>query len=396
MRLVTEKGYDQWGGGNAAFVARGYCASLLSFVTLLWGIQLAGVRPLQGSPRRDSGMDRSLATSALIFALGSLALVGFGVALVGPSTVFGIYQDWWDAKALGADQRFIDIGLVFSFSSVFALIATDEPGARWRRWFAYVAALIVATMAVQKGDRSVLIALGIGTGWCYTQRIGRLRWVTVLAAATVAMVFMPVIVEWRAHRSVEESRNTSAYELLGKSIYSMGSSANALVFTLEFIPATRGYHWGGTFRHTLLTGIPNFGLSKGKEWARGSIEDTPSNWLSRIISPGWYARGGGYGYSMAAEWYYNFGFPGLVLGMTLVGWGLARARNASFRSSLALVWSACLFAGVAVWVRNTSGTPFKVAVWPVIGLFVIDRLLRLLRGRSRRSRVPVAATLPSP
>jgi hypothetical protein len=82
---------------------------------------------------------------------------------------------------------------------------------------------------------------------------------------------------------------------------------------------------------------------------------------------------------------------GLVLGMALTGWGVARARNNARRSSLALVWSATLFAGVAIWTRNVMGHPFKVAVWPIVGIWTLHRLLGLLRGRAARRRPPVAA-----
>ena len=122
----------------------------------------------------------------------------------------------------------------------------------------------------------------------------------------------------------------------------------------------------------------------------------PSVWITWQIAPEWAATGGGYGFAMAAEWYYNFGMLGMVLGMALTGYGVTRARNASRRSSLALVWSATLFAGVSIWIRNVVGYATKVAVWPVVGLWVISRIVLLLRGRaSRKSAVAASATAPA-
>lgn len=392
LRIPVRFGYDSWQGGNALIVDRGYCVALFSLASLLWGIHLTGVRPLASRPQRDATMDRSLAPAALLFTLGSVALVLGGIAVVGPRVVFGLYQDWWDAKLLGADQRFIDVGTIFAYSGVFALLATDEPGARWRRWLAYGVALMVAVVAIQKGDRSGLIALGVGAGWCYSQRVARVRWAPALAAATIAVLLMPVVGEWRAQRTLEESKQASAIELLGSSLANMGSSVNAITYTVEFVPRLRGYYWGGTFSYAVLTAIPNFGLTKGKDFTKGTIYDTPSNWLTALVAPDWYANNGGVGFAMAAEWYYNFGFPGVWLGMALCGWILARARNQAYRSSLALVWSATLFGAMSIWVRNVLGTPLKIAIWPIIGLFVIDRVLRVLRGRAARPRASVAAT----
>ena len=395
LRLPAAGGYDPWQAGNADFVERGFAASVVAVAAFLAGIHIAGVRPLAGDPRREPMQDRSFGPTALLFALGAVGLVVAGIAIVGPSTVFGYYSDWWDAKLLGlADERFIDIGMVFANAGVYALLATDEPGARWRRWFAYLLMPVLMLIAIQKGDRTGLIALGVGAGWCYTQRIARVRWPTVIVAAVMALVLMPVIVEWRRERSLDESKQTRVVELLGKSVYSMGTSVNALVYTLELVPSQGDHTWGTTFRLAVLRGIPNFGFSKGKEWARGELSETPSAWLAWVINPWWFSTGGGYGYSMAAEWYYNFGLPGIVFGMAFTGWGMARVRNKARNSSLALIWSATLFAGMAVWTRNILGHPFKVAVWPPVGLWLIHRLLLVLRGRAARR--PLTQAPPDP
>jgi oligosaccharide repeat unit polymerase len=396
LGAIAPLAYDPWLGGNGAYVDRGFAASALAVAGFLWGIHLAGVRHLASDPRRDPIGDRSLGTTAVIFTLGALAMVALGIAIVGPSVVFGIYSDWWDAKLLGADQRWIDMGLVFSNAGVFALLASDEPRARWRRWFAYLLMPLLMLIAIQKGDRTGLIALGVGAGWCYTQRIARMRWSVVLAAAFVALLAMPVISEWRAQRSLEATKRAGVVQLLGNSLYNMGTSVNALVYTLELIPREKGYAWGSTFLNAALQAIPNVSLTKGKEWAQGDLEDSPSTWITWVINPLWAATGGGYGYSMAAEWYYNFGPLGMMVGMPLTGFFLARVRNKARNSSLAMIWSATLFAAMTIWVRNIVGYALKVAVWPIIGIWVVHRLLLLLRGRARRRSGELAAPAPEP
>jgi len=395
LGLPVRGGYDTLEVGNILIINRGYCVALFALTSLIWGIHLAGIRRVDSAPRRDETMDRSLGPAALLYALGALGMVAFGIALVGPSTVFGLYEDWWYAKLEGgADERFIDMGTIFAYAGVFALLATDEPRARWRRYLAYAAAAGIAFVTIQKGDRSGLVALSVGAGWVYSQRVGRLRWQWVALAAAVGLLAMPVIGEWRAQRRLDESQQSTTRELLGKSLVNMGSAVNSIHFTVDLIPKTKDYYWGGTFRYALLSAIPNITFTRGKWFARGSIEDTPSNWLTSIISPTWYGNRGGHGFSMAAEWYYNFGFAGVWLGMALCGFLLARVRNAANRSSLMLVFSATLFAGMAIWVRNVLGAPLKIMIWPVIGLFVIDRMLRLLRGRAARPRAMGAGPEP--
>jgi hypothetical protein len=314
------------------------------------------------------------------------------MAIVGPSRLFGLYSDWQAAMRQGADQRWIDVGLHFAASGVFALLASDERNVRWRRWFAYLALAVVGVITVQKGDRGGLVAFGVGAGWCYSQRIGRLRWPPVIAAAFVGLLLMPVIGEWRSQRSFDDSKEASITDLFGGTLAEMGSSVNTIVYTIELIPETRGYSWGSTFRSAIIDAIPNLGLTKGRKFfARESIEDNPSTWLVYTISPAWAAAGGGYGFSMAAEWYFNFGLPGVLAGVTLVGWGMARVRNNARRSSFALVWSAALFTGVVLWVRNIVGFPLKAAVWPIIGLWIVHRLVTALIRRRTPRRVSDAA-----
>jgi oligosaccharide repeat unit polymerase len=369
--------------------------ALLSVVALLWGIHLAGVVDLSRPLSRAAPSDRSLGVAATLFTIAALIMTAIGIAIVGPSVVFGVYSDWWDAKLLGADQRFVDVGLIFSGAGVYALLATDEAGARWRRWLAYAVLAFCLLVALQKGERTSMVTIGVGAGWCYSQRIGRVRWPSVLALAFAAIVAFPVIREWRAERRIEESKRTSITELFGGSIYSLGGAVNSIIFTVEFIPEKKPYSWGATFASAFVNAIPNPGLTKGKAWAWTNLDVSPSTWITWMVNPLWAAAGGGYGFSMAAEWYYNFGMAGILLGMASVGFGLARARNASTRSSLALLWSTTMFAGTSIWIRNVLGYALKVATWPLIAVWVIDRLLKLMRGRSARRRDLRVAADPS-
>src|SRR5688572_324258 len=195
--------YDPWSAASGTILGRGYCVALLAAVAFLWGIHLAGVADLALPPTQE---DRSLGVPAVLFTFGALAMTAVGIAIVGPSALFGLYHQWWDAKLLGADQRFVDTGLVFSGAGVYALLATDEPGARWRRWLAYAVLALCLFVALQKGDRTTMVTIGVGAGWCYSQRIARVRWPSVLAVAFVALVAFPVIREWRAERRIEESK----------------------------------------------------------------------------------------------------------------------------------------------------------------------------------------------
>ena len=82
--------------------------------------------------------------------------------------------------------------------------------------------------------------------------------------------------------------------------------------------------------------------------------------------------------------------------VAFTGFGMARVRNNARNSSLALVWSATLFAGVTIWVRNIVGYALKVAVWPIIGLWLIQRLVVMIRGRAMRRPAQLASASADP
>jgi hypothetical protein len=360
----------------------------------LAGVDLSGVSNLNTAPPQGTGRDHSLAAPALLFTIGAIIMTAVGIAIVGPSTVFGLYHEWWDSKYLGADQRFVDTGLMLTGAGVYALLASDDPSARWRRWFAYTILAACLMIALSKGDRTAMVTIGVGAGWCFTQRVRRLRWTPVLVAAFIGIVAFPVIREWRAERSLEASKRASVGQLLGESVYSLGNAINAVILTVDLVPEHNPYGMGRTFRAAAVAAVPNLGLTKGASWKQKDVEDSPSAWLTWLVNPYWASTGGGYGFAMAAEWHYNFGLLGVLFGTVFTGFGVTRVRNACRRSSLALVWSATLFAGISIWLRNVVGFALKVAVWPVVGLWLIHRAMLLLRGRAR-SRPPAFGGTPA-
>lgn len=379
----VHSGYDSWHIGVSPNLYRGYAALLLTEVSFIWGVYLAGIKDLSRGPAHDDEPDHSLADPALLMILGGLVMFAGGVALVGPSVVFGTYNVWWGAKLSGADPRFIDQGTLFAMAGVFGILATDHRRRRGRRYFALIVALLLGVVFLMKGDRSSLIALGIGCGWCWSQRISRIRPALALAAAVAAISVLPLIKEFREYRSIAAHKSSGPVQLLGEAFYEMGSSANAMIYTLDLIPARGPYRWGMSYVDALLQAVPNFGLTPGKSFVLNNMEYHPSTWITFTLNPNLFESGAGYGYAMAAEWYFNYGIPAVFLGMTFFGWITGRIRNSSQRSALRLVASALFLAAMAIYVRNIIGYPLKLATWPVIGLWVISRVFKLLRGSPR-------------
>jgi len=384
------RGYNAMGEGLnlPRNLARGYCLSLLTITSFIWGIHLVGLRDLSAGPARNPNRDNSLLPAGLVLTIGAMAMFSAGVAIMGPSVVFGRWVEYWEAKASGADPRLVDMGFVFWECGIFVLIASYDRRRKLINAFMWCSAALLAGILVQNGNRSNLIQLAIGVGWCYSQRVRRIPPVPIATAAVVALLLVPVLKEWRDFRSVEISTRSSPIALAGKALYEMGSSGLIFPYTLDYIPSQKPYALGSSFLWAALGLIPNVGLTPRTQGFQ-SGDTHPAEWLARTLSPNPHSVVG-YGYTMGAEWYFNFGTPGVLLGSALLGFLVTRLRNSAQTSSLKLVVSALAFAAMAGYVRNIIGYSLRFLVWPLWGLLLIRFILSLLVRRP-----PAAARLGS-
>ncbi len=378
--------YDAFGIGGPLNLDRGFAMALLTLTSFLAGMHLAGFRDLSAGPDMGLRRDASLTVPAWLLTLGALGMIAIGVAIVGPSVVFGTYDVWWGAKTAGADARFVDIGLVFAMAGVFALLASHDRRQPAHKIAAYAVALALAVMYIQKGARGSLISFGVGAGWCYSQRVRRVHFVPVLAVATIALLMLPVLRVFRTTKQIGPAAEASISELAGTSVYEMGGSVMIFGYVLDLVPSRQDYIYGMSFVRAFVDAVPNLGLTPGKSFSIGTLEHSPSSWITAQLSPAWWASGGGYGFTMGAEFYYNFGLPGVLIGLLFMGWLTVRIRNSSQGSALRLVASALFFAGMAVYVRNWIGSPLRTMLWPVVALFLLRWLTQLLGRRFGRAR----------
>jgi oligosaccharide repeat unit polymerase len=378
--------YDAWYVGLPTNLSRGFCGALLALAAYLLGMHAAGVKDLSKVTARASP-DPSLALPSLLLTLGSIAMMAVGVVVFGPAALFGGYQDYWDAKRLGADPRFIDMGTVFLQAGVFGLIASHHPKRSYRLYFALTVAAFLALLIVEKGARGMLMATGVGVVWCYIQRVRRLNSVVVTAAALVGILALPVLGEYRHTKQLGALERSSLQTLLVGSLHSMGSSVYTLSFTMDIVPEREDYAWGIGYVESAYDLIPNVGLRPSRTRLFSSPKVYHSNWLAWQVNPDWAANGGGYSSSMAGELYFNFGVLGILLGCALFGYLSAQLRNSSQDSALKLAASALFFGGMIAYVRNPFGGTLKQFVWPLIAFIVIRGVLSLLSRRAASARM---------
>jgi hypothetical protein len=366
--------YDTWQVGLSPSLSRGYCTALLSLVCFLWGIQLTGLVDLSRIHPRSP--DQSLALPGVIMTIGGCVMFTVGIVVLGPSAVFGRYQDFWDAMIYGGDQRLLGIGGFFLQGGIFAIIASYDRRRRGRTALALLGSMLLGFVFLQVGQRTSVMSLLIGFGWCYSQRVRRVPFALTIPAAALVLVLMPIIGQYRADRRLDEHRSVT--QLASAALLEMGGSSLAFAYTLDYIPSTKDYTYGLALLEDFLDLVPNFGLTKGggKIHVGLTSETQLSAWITKTLEPNWYANGGGLGTALGAEWYFYFGMPGVVAGMALLGYMMTRFRNASQSSALGLVGAALVFVGTAAAVRSEMGVGLKMVAWPVLGLWVIKSALR--------------------
>jgi len=369
--------YDAWDLGTSQHLSEGYFAALVTLVAFLGGAHLAGVTSAIG-PARPASAGRQIRIPCMIVSMGGFAMMMVGIVVVGPALLFGSYGDIWHAKAGGLDVRLLEVGFLFCQGATLGLLASHGRGNSLTLLFGVGLAGFLILYSVSTGDRAALISFGMPAAWVFSRAIRRIPWAPVLAAAFLGLLVMPVIKEFRELRRVDETRRASVGTLLVRTLYETGSTAQVFGHTLDRIPSQKGYDYGTSMVTSVLDLIPNLGMSAGKRFLPDPRAHHASTWLTYTLNPAKWAEGGGYGFAIGAEWYFNFGLPGVLLGMGLTGYLVTRLRNRALGSPLLLMSTASIYLMMLLLVRNASSAPFKVALWPLIGVLILRSVMGLV------------------
>jgi oligosaccharide repeat unit polymerase len=381
--------YDAWDMGLARNSERGFGLALLTMVAFIWGLHLRPIRNLRSleaaalPPSTDA-----LAVAGLMVALGGLLMVFLGIAIIGPSVAFASYGDVFASRRSGLDFRFFDLGPIFARCGVLAILASHRKDRRLVTTMGLGIAVLIILFQAMIGDRGGLVSFGLAVGWLYTLRIRPLRPVVIVAVAFLVFLALPAIKEFRVYGDLRDTQDTSVSMLVSQQVYEMGTSTLVFGHTLDWIPRTKNYDYGFSFVRSVAHLIPNIGFTAGKNFLPDPLQHSPSHWLTNTINPNKYDAGGGYGYAVGAEWYFNFGVIGVLFGMTLMGYLVGYARSRALEGEIPLLLSALFFTMVVVSIRNILGAPLKAVVWPMVGILLLRAVVTQFIGTPRRDLRP--------
>ncbi len=378
--------YEAWSVDPPSNLGRGFEAALLTLSAFLTGLHLRGL-PDRSRWNPESQTDqRCIRIASSLVVTTGIVLMLAGIFIAGPARVLGDYGAVYEAKAYGADFRFFDLGFILAKTGLLGILVTHTPRTRRSTGFAIVVAAFLLLFSARLGDRGGILSFLLPAGYIASQRIRQVNRIWILPCVLAAFILFPGLKEYRETGTITHTLSGGVLQSTRASLYEAGSSVLTFCYTLDLIPSERSYGLGISYLRAALHLIPNIGLSPGKAFLPDPLVADPAAWLVERIHPAKYAQGGGYGYAAGAEWYFNFGIPGVLLGMILFGYLFAGIRSIDQRGAYMLLVSAVSFSVGLLIVRNVVAAPLKSAVWSLAALVVYDFSVRLLLRDARQRR----------
>ena len=386
--------YDVWQVGiEPPKLRQAFMLALLTIVALLFGIHLAGFRDHSRGPA-GSGKDwPDLLVPGTLLTLLGLTMMVLGVIVVGPGTYFAHYDVVMDARKFGGgDFRLVNVGSQFAPAGCYALLASHRPGRILPTLFALGVLGMDSLLQLGTGDRGSVLLMALSGAWVFSQRVRRLPFLLVLGGFLIGMMGGPIAGEYRKTKSLDLASQAGVGQLLSSTLVEMGSQLQVFCYTLEEIPKNKPYDWGLSVVDPIWELIPNPGLTAGRPRITRFEEHHPGAWVTATANPEKFRTNiGGYGYAIGAEWYFNFGVPGVAIGMTLLGLVFGRVRNRARDGPLWLVWSALFMGMLVLLVRNSLGAPLRTGVQPMVAIALITQGWYLFAGRAHVGARPLPA-----
>jgi len=279
----------------------------------------------------------------------------------------------------------------FLVPAALFLLATSRDS-RVLRWLAIVILLseILANLFI--GGRGGAAMDTIALLWVWHRSIKKIPVGLVFILGVCALTIFPLIFALRNIPGAERLNFGVWITTLGyvdnplvASIKEMGGSLQTLVYTLELVPTARPFAYGGTYFWAMTTLLPNFFWD-----VHPAASAIAAKWLVQTVDPTFAAKGGGYGYSIFAEGYLNFGWLGSILPMFIMGFLISKLlRWESLRFHPAKVGMVASFFSLFIWIARAESISvvrqlFWYSLFPLLLMVLCDEVFRVVFKESKR------------
>jgi oligosaccharide repeat unit polymerase len=252
---------------------------------------------------------------------------------------------------------------------------------RYFRYTGYVVIITLFTIYVVMGNRGYAFSFLITAFWLYNFKHRSVGLVKGLLFAFLVVLFISVFYQLKSF-TVQEKFKLHSYSFDGLnpiiSLLQEGSATyRSVLYTAQMIPEHKDYDYGVSYVWAISTIMPNFFWDVHPSKQR----ENPSVWLKWCIAPKMAQQGQGFGFSMIAEGYYNFGIIGVASVMLLVGWSVSRltliAHSTTTNSSTIVL--AIILHNLLWGCRNAAESIVRSIVWEIMFLCGVYLLVQVVR-----------------
>jgi len=274
----------------------------------------------------------------------------------------------------------------FSLPAAFFLLAASRDNKVMRRLALLIISENILTYLFigNRGFASINILVSI---WLWHLTMGRINKPFLLIVAILGLSIFPAIGALRNIpgkdrmdfflwiRSIFELKNPMLLSLT-----EIGGSLSTLIYTMDLVPSARPFGFGSTYLWSLSTLLPNLFWD-----LHPAMSASGATWLVKTINPFIALAGGGYGFSVFAEAYLNFGWYGTFISMIPLGFLVGSVTKITRKQTTpARAGFNASFFSMFLWLaRGESISVTRQIFWYSMLPIVIMLIFQVFRKRRR-------------
>lgn len=260
-----------------------------------------------------------------------------------------------------------DIIAAFLVPAALILLATGAESRR-RRIFTLVIIVVYSLTRLFLGSRYYAMLPLISYAWLWHRCVRPLPKIVMISALAILLVVLPIVGATRNVKGGDRLSIQSFADVYTSDssppialLHEMGGSLNTVAYTTTLVPSTHNFELGESYFYAFLTVFPNLFWDIHPTVAHG----IPSTWLTWQIDPYTANMGGGFGFSLIAEAYLNFGWVGIPV--ILFAIGLLYGRLTSWYElsidATKFAIAACFCNVFTVYARSEMAVLFRGIIW---------------------------------
>jgi hypothetical protein len=316
-----------------------------------------------------------IATGLLMHLVGLYTLGFYLISNYGYAAIAGAYR--FGASYFTIICLNISILVIAAGIMVYLVYSSLLYGKLFQSKLALFLVVISFMIVILEGDRGPILRFGLPILLVRHFLIKRIRFRYLLIIGLLTMFLFTALAVVRTTvfkpaQMMQEYQYQRAELQWYSAIVELGGSFNTLNVTVHEVPHNEPYWKGASWRDSIVHIVP---FLQGFAVRRGFAHPSPSKWVTDTY---WGPERAGRGFSVTAEGFLNFGFPGVFAELMICGiflrWLMAffSLKPSACR---ALILFGC-FALVVLVIRNHFNLLWAAAV----NIMVLSWILNLLFG----------------